>query len=47
MKTMGIFEIKTRLSQVCQDIAATAIHHGCVLATLNEKDFRQIPNLQV
>lgn len=28
-------------------IAATAKHHGLILATLNEKDFRDIPGLAV
>ena len=28
-------------------IAATALRHGCVLATLNAKDFTDIPGLKI
>lgn len=28
-------------------IAATALHHDCVLATLNERDFTRVPRLRL
>lgn len=42
MKTMGIFEIKTRLSQVCEEVAATG---ECVLVTKRGKPFVRIDPL--
>jgi prevent-host-death family protein len=42
MKTMGIFEIKTKLSQVCDDVASTG---ESVLITKRGKPFVRIDPL--
>ncbi|MCF7928272.1 MAG: type II toxin-antitoxin system Phd/YefM family antitoxin [Spirochaetales bacterium] len=43
MKTMGIFEIKTHLSRVCEDVAQTG---ESVLITRRGKPFVQIAPLE-
>ena len=44
---LALFSLSHRLSLPDALIAATALHHGLPLYTLNRKDFRYIPDLQL